>query len=104
MGLGYVREVRGTPPSAWSPSAQAGGPFRDIADLAARADLRREQLAQLVRAGACDVLGRPRRAMLWELGVLARPRNGARRHSSSPCRSRPARPRRCPSSGASSAR
>ena len=35
---------------------EADGPFRDIADLAARAELRREQLAQLVRAGACDVL------------------------------------------------
>ena len=42
-----------TPPPAWSPSG-APAAFRDIADLAARADLRREQLAQLVRAGACD--------------------------------------------------
>src|SRR5690606_20817733 len=55
----------------------SGGPYRDVADLAARADLRREQLAQLVRSGACDAFDRPRRAMLWELGVLARARAGA---------------------------
>ena len=72
------------PPAAWSAERAAGGPFRDMADLAARADLRREQLAQLVRAGACDVLERPRRAMLWELGVLARPRDGRRRRAAGP--------------------
>ncbi len=77
VGLGYVREVREDAAARLAAERRDNGPFRDIADLAARADLRREQLAQLVRAGACDVLGRPRRAMLWELGVLARPRNGA---------------------------
>jgi error-prone DNA polymerase len=76
VGLGYVREVREDAAARLVAERHAAGPFRDIADLAARADLRREQLAQLVRAGACDVMGRPRRAMLWELGVLARPRNG----------------------------
>jgi error-prone DNA polymerase len=77
VGLGYVRGVRDEAAARLVAERAAGGPFRDVADLAARADLRREQLAQLVRAGACDVLGRPRRAMLWELGVLARPRAGA---------------------------
>jgi error-prone DNA polymerase len=75
VGLGYVREVREDAAARLAAERRDNGPFRDIADLAARADLRREQLAQLVRAGACDVLERPRRAMLWELGVLARPRN-----------------------------
>jgi error-prone DNA polymerase len=77
VGLGYVREVREDAAARLVVERGAGGPFRDIADLAARADLRREQLAQLVRAGACDVLERSRRAMLWELGVLARPRLGS---------------------------
>ena len=77
VGLGYVREVRQDAAERLVAERAAGGPFRDIADLAARAELRREQIAQLVRAGACDVFGRPRRAMLWELGVLARPRAGA---------------------------
>jgi error-prone DNA polymerase len=77
IGLGYVREVRREAAERLVAEREESGPFADLADLAARADLRREQLSQLVRAGACDVLGRPRRAMLWELGVLARPRAGA---------------------------
>lgn len=101
VGLGYVRGVREEAAARLVAERDADGPFRDVADLAARSDLRREQLAQLVRAGACDVLSRPapesgtdaavrspgaaptpvrgdpRRAMLWELGVLARPRRGA---------------------------
>ncbi len=77
VGLGYVREVRRDAAERLVAERALDGPFRDIADLAARADLRREQIAQLVRAGACDVFERPRRAMLWELGVLARPRAGA---------------------------
>jgi error-prone DNA polymerase len=103
VGLGYVREVRREAAARLVAERASGGPFRDIADLAARAELRREQIAQLVRAGACDFLDRPtpeqsgmdaavrppgaapaaahendpRRAMLWELGVLARPRAGA---------------------------
>ncbi len=78
VGLGYVREVRHEAAARLVAEREADGPFRDIADLAARSELRREQLAQLVRAGACDVFERPRRAMLWELGVLSRPRASAR--------------------------
>ena len=77
VGLGYVRGVRRDAAARLVDQRESDGPFRDIADLAARSELRREQLAQLVRAGACDVLERPRRAMLWELGVLSRPRAGA---------------------------
>ena len=77
IGLGYVREVRRDAAERLVAEREAAGPFRDIADLAARVDLRREQVAQLVKAGACDAMDSPRRAMLWELGVLARPRRGA---------------------------
>ncbi len=77
IGLGYVREVRRDAAERLVGERAHEGAFADIADLAARADLRREQIAQLVRAGACDTLGRPRREMLWELGVLSRPRAGA---------------------------
>ncbi|MGD9570840.1 MAG: DNA polymerase III subunit alpha [Thermoleophilia bacterium] len=77
IGLGYLREVRIEAAERLVAERRSQGDFRDVADLAARSDLRREQLAQLVRAGACDVLGPPRRAMLWELGVLSRPRAGA---------------------------
>ncbi len=77
IGLGYVREVRTEAAERLVAERRSQGGFRDVADLAARSDLRREQLAQLIRAGACDVLGPPRRAMLWEMGVLSRPRAGA---------------------------
>ena len=78
VGLGYVREVREDAAARLVTERELDGPFRGIADLAARSEMRREQLAQLVRAGACDVFEQPRRAMLWELGVLARPRASAR--------------------------
>jgi error-prone DNA polymerase len=75
VGLGYVREVRADAAERLVAERESGGPFRDLTDLAGRSDLRREQLAQLVRAGACDAFGRPRRALLWELGTLARGRS-----------------------------
>ncbi|MDH3227903.1 MAG: error-prone DNA polymerase, partial [Thermoleophilia bacterium] len=74
VGLGYVREVRQEAAERVVAERDVDGPFRDLADLASRTDLRTEQLTQLVRAGACDVFERPRREMMWELGTLARPR------------------------------
>jgi error-prone DNA polymerase len=73
IGLGYVRDVRTEAAARLVAERGADGPFRDLADLAARSDLRREQLAQLVRAGACDVFGAPRRGMLWQLATVSRP-------------------------------
>jgi len=78
IGLGYVREVRDDAAGRLVAEREAGGPFRDLADLAARTDLRREQLAQLVRAGACDVFGRPRREMQWQLATMSRPQRFVR--------------------------
>jgi error-prone DNA polymerase len=73
IGLGYVREVRTDAATALVAERNAGGPFRDLADLSARTALPRTQLAQLVRSGACDTFGQPRRAMLWQLPGLSRP-------------------------------
>jgi len=83
IGLGYVRGV-GEAAEALVAERARGGSFADPADLAARSDLTRQQVAALVRAGACDVLGDSRRAMLWQAGTLARPRpaaNGARQEA-----------------------
>jgi error-prone DNA polymerase len=83
IGLGYVRGV-GEAAEALVAERARGGSFADLADLAARSDLTRQQVAALVRAGACDVLGDSRRAMLWQAGTLARPRpaaNGARQEA-----------------------
>jgi error-prone DNA polymerase len=45
----------------------ARGPFRSLADLAARTDLSEELVERLIRAGALDSLGQPRRRLLWQL-------------------------------------
>ena len=94
----------GRPPSAWWPSARPTGPsatsptWRRAPTCAASSSP-----SSCGRAPATSSSARAR-AMLWELGVLARPRDGRRAACSSPCRSPPARPPRSPSSGASSAR
>ena len=58
-----------------SPSAEASGPFTDLADLASRAGGGRPTLETLAWSGACDELagGGPhaRRAALWALGAAA---------------------------------
>lgn len=77
IGLGYVRAVGADGARALVAERDHGGPYRDPADLAARAELRGSQLVQLVRSGACDILGGQRREMAWQMGALARPRSGA---------------------------
>ncbi|MCB9012336.1 MAG: error-prone DNA polymerase [Actinobacteria bacterium] len=73
IGLGYIRDVRADAAAQLIQTRADGGAFRDLADLAARSRLRREQLGQLIRAGACDVFDQPRRRMLWQLRSMARP-------------------------------
>ena len=48
--------------------------FRDIAALTRRASLSRDALEALVRGGVCDDFGR-RRDLLWQLGLVFRPRS-----------------------------
>ncbi|WP_336659711.1 error-prone DNA polymerase [Leucobacter sp. USHLN153] len=45
--------------------AREAGPFRDLADLARRADLDRTRLEALAASGACESLGLDRREALW---------------------------------------
>jgi error-prone DNA polymerase len=71
IGLGYVRGA-GDAAVRLVEERDRNGPFADIADLASRSGIGRDQLTALVRSGACDSFDRPRRGMLWELGTLAR--------------------------------
>jgi len=76
MGLGYVNGVRAHDVRALVAERERGGPFRSLADLAARCGTGRETLERLAWAGACDPLagGPPavrRRTALWQLGVTA---------------------------------
>ncbi|HVA86307.1 MAG TPA: OB-fold nucleic acid binding domain-containing protein, partial [Candidatus Saccharimonadales bacterium] len=45
----------------------AKGPYRSLADVVARTGLHEEVIERLIRAGALDSLGRPRRELLWQL-------------------------------------
>ena len=70
IGLGYVRGVQDHDARALVEARAAGGAFRDVADLAARAGAGRPALESLAWAGACDALaGGDRRVALWRLGV-----------------------------------
>jgi len=70
LGLGYVRGVQPHDAEALVAARAAGGPFRDVADLAARAGAGRPALEALAWSGACDALaGGDRRVALWRLGV-----------------------------------
>jgi error-prone DNA polymerase len=70
IGLGYVRGVQGADAEALVAARRAGGPFRDLGELAARAGAGRPALELLAWAGACDRLADgDRRVALWRLGV-----------------------------------
>jgi error-prone DNA polymerase len=71
LGLGYVLGVRGDEVTALVEAREAGGPFRSLDDLAARAGAGRPALAQLAWSGACDALAGGRRPALWRLGAAA---------------------------------
>jgi error-prone DNA polymerase len=62
------------------------GPYRSLADVVARTGLPEEVLERLVRAGALDSLGRPRRELLWQLPEVAA---GARPRAEGPLAGRP---------------
>ena len=47
------------------------GPYRSLADIVERTDLPEEVLERLIRSGAMDSLGRPRRELLWQLREVA---------------------------------
>jgi error-prone DNA polymerase len=77
VGLAYVSSVGKDDAEALEAERGANGPFRDVGDLARRAQVSREALEALVRGGACDGFGPRRRDLLWELGLATRPRSVA---------------------------
>jgi DNA polymerase III alpha subunit len=50
---------------------RARGPYRSLVDIVERTDLPEEVLERLIRSGAMDSLGRPRRELLWQLREVA---------------------------------
>jgi error-prone DNA polymerase len=69
IGLGYVRGVAAVEVAALVRAREEGGPFRSVAELAARVPAARPSLEQLAWSGACDALSGERRRALWDLGV-----------------------------------
>jgi error-prone DNA polymerase len=76
IGLAYVKGVREEEADALVTERERGGPYRGIADLAARSGASREGLERLAWAGALDGLplggakpGERRRRDAWRLGV-----------------------------------
>src|SRR3972149_6136138 len=67
------------------------GRSRSLADVVARTGLSEELLERLIRAGALDSLGRPRRELLWQLREVAGATKG--RPIAGPAASRPPTPR-----------
>jgi error-prone DNA polymerase len=47
------------------------GPYRSLADVVTRTGLSEEVIERLIRAGALDQLGAPRRQLLWQLREVA---------------------------------
>lgn len=69
LGLRYVRGLAEVSGAALVREREAGGPFRDLADLCRRTHgcLTPQAVAALIAAGACDGWGVARRQLLWAL-------------------------------------
>jgi error-prone DNA polymerase len=81
LGLGLVKGI-GEQHEALLDAELARGPYRSLAEVVERTGLPEGVLDRLIRTGALDSLGRPRREMLWHLrevaGASRGPRSAAR--------------------------
>ena len=79
MGLKYVKSVGEDDAEAVVAERETRGEFLGVGDLARRVPLDARELEALLRSGACDRFGK-RRDLLWELGLVTRPRTVQREH------------------------
>ena len=66
VGLNYVAHVSDDDAAA----VVGAQPVADVRELAQRTELSQDTLESLVASGACDCFDRPRRVLLWELGLV----------------------------------
>jgi len=71
LGFRYVKEM-GEAAIASLEEARAKAPFASLGDFYRRTDLSREAVENLTLAGAMDCFSKPKRQLLWELGILER--------------------------------
>jgi len=69
LGFRYVKEV-GEKAIASLEEARTGALFSSLRDFYRRTRLNREAIENLILAGAMDSFGKPKRQLLWELGIL----------------------------------
>ena len=72
IGLSYISAIGKDEAETLVSERDANGPYRDVADLARRSRLSQDGLEALVKGGACDGFWKPRRDLLWELGLVFR--------------------------------
>ncbi len=70
LGLGLVKGI-GAEHAELIDAELARGPYRSLDDVVERTALPEETLERLIRAGALDSIGRPRRELLWQLRETA---------------------------------
>jgi DNA polymerase III alpha subunit len=70
LGLHLVKGI-GEEQQARLDTELAHGPYEGLADVVERTGLAEEVVERLIRAGALDSLGRPRRELLWQLREVA---------------------------------
>jgi error-prone DNA polymerase len=71
LGLHLVKGIGEAEGEALDTERMRSGPFRSLPDLLARTELSEEVAERLIRAGALDSLGQPRREALWQLREVA---------------------------------
>ncbi|MEC7582988.1 MAG: DNA polymerase III subunit alpha [Planctomycetota bacterium] len=79
IGLSEVRGLTERTCEQIMVARQQGGPFRSLVDWLERVGPRRDEAERLIRIGALDGLGMPRRELLWRLSVAE-----SARHRKSP--------------------
>ena len=70
LGMGLVKGI-GDEHEALLDAELARGPYRSLSDVVERTGLPEETLERMIRVGALDSLGRPRRELLWQLREVA---------------------------------
>ena len=92
LGLHLVKGIGEAEGESLDAARVEGGPFHSLADLVARTELSEAVAERLIRAGALDSLGQPRREALWQLREVAgaaRGRSDGRSLGSRVARERP---------------
>src|SRR3989440_1773028 len=72
IGIDYVNGIGEEDAQAVVEGRGRGEPFRGVRGPGQRTQLSEHALETLIVAGACDCFSQPRRALLWELGMVPR--------------------------------